>query len=486
LCKITFYRPISSITSIKISDKVPGDHFYSFLGVFKRLLLCDLKFEEYRMDPFLIKAIQLLLSLSLLIVLHELGHYIPAKIFKTRVEKFYLFFDVKFALFKKKIGGTEYGIGWLPLGGYVKIAGMIDESMDREQMEKPPQPWEFRSKPAWQRLIIMLGGVTVNLLLGFFIYMMVLFVWGSIYVTAEDMPQGFAVAEEFKEFGFRDGDRILEVNGEEFENSLDINRHLFMRDINSITVIHQDGSQETLEIPEEIGSKMFQEGVMQPFIPIQNAVLDSVIIEKAAGIAGLQKGDSLISFNSREIGYWHELAPLSQEAKNKEVELVFKRDDEIKSVKVTPDEDGMLGVTSRRDFNVQEREYGFVESIEEGFNYGYWTLHDYVAQFKYVFTAKGATKVGGFGAIGGLFPDSWNWQGFWLATALISIILAFMNILPIPALDGGHVVFLLYEIVTGRAPNEKFMEFAQIAGFFIIIALVLFANGNDIYRWLFE
>src|SRR5690606_4436068 len=253
----------------------------------------------------------------LLIVLHELGHYIPAKIFKTRVEKFYLFFDVKFALFKKKIGETEYGIGWLPLGGYVKISGMIDESMDREQMAKPPQPWEFRSKPAWQRLIIMLGGVTVNLLLGFVIYMMVLFVWGSSYVTPDDMPRGFAVAEEFKEFGFEDGDRILRVNGEEFENSLDINRHLFMRDVNSITVLRQNGEEETISIPEDIGSRMFEEGVMLPFIPIQNAVLDSVVADRAAGIAGLRKGDSLISFNETEIGYWHELSPLSKDAKNK-------------------------------------------------------------------------------------------------------------------------------------------------------------------------
>lgn len=438
------------------------------------------------MDPFLIKAIQLLLSLSLLIVLHELGHYIPAKIFKTRVEKFFLFFDVKFALFKKKIGETEYGIGWLPLGGYVKIAGMIDESMDREQMAKPPQPWEFRSKPAWQRLIIMLGGVTVNLVLGFVIYMMVLFVWGSSFVTPEDMPRGFAVAEEFKEFGFQDGDRILRVNGEEFENSLDINRHLFMRDVNTITVLHQNGEEEIISVPEDIGSKMFQEGVMQPFIPIQNAVLDSVVADRAAGAAGLQKGDSLISFNDSEIGYWHELSPLSQEAKNKEVEVVFKRGDEIKSTKITPDEEGLIGVTSKREFNIQSREYGLAESITEGFKFGYWTLHDYVAQFKYVFTAKGATQVGGFGAIGSIFPDAWNWQGFWMATAFISIILAFMNILPIPALDGGHVVFLMYEIVTGRKPNEKFMEYAQIVGFFILIALVLFANGNDIYRWLFE
>jgi regulator of sigma E protease len=438
------------------------------------------------MDPFIIKAIQLLLSLSLLIVLHELGHFIPAKLFKTRVEKFYLFFDVKFALFKKKIGGTEYGIGWLPLGGYVKISGMIDESMDKEQMAQPPKPWEFRSKPAWQRLIIMLGGVTVNLVLGFLIYMMVLFVWGSGYVSADDMPRGFAVAEEFKELGFEDGDRVLAVNGEPLENSIDVNRYLFLRDVQNITVLRQSGEEEVVSLPEDIGSYMFQQGVMQPFIPIQAPVLDSVVAETAADRAGLRPGDSLISLNNVEIGYWHELAPATAEAKNKEVEVVYSRDGEIRSTKITPDEDGIIGVYPSRGFKVQKREYGIGESISEGFDYGYWTLHDYVAQFKYVFTAKGATQVGGFGAIGGLFPDAWNWQGFWLATALISIILAFMNILPIPALDGGHVVFLMYEIVTGRKPNERFMEYAQLVGFFILIALVLFANGNDIYRWLFE
>lgn len=438
------------------------------------------------MDPFLIKAIQLLLSLSLLIVLHELGHFIPAKIFKTRVEKFYLFFDVKFSLFKKKIGDTVYGIGWLPLGGYVKISGMIDESMDKEQMAQPPKPWEFRSKPAWQRLIIMLGGVTVNLVLGFLIYMMVLFVWGSNYVGPEDMPRGFAVAEEFKQFGFEDGDRVLAVNGEELENSIDINRFLFMRDVENITVLHQDGETEIIPVPEDVGSYMFEEGVMLPFVPIQNAVLDTVVADMAAAEAGLQKGDSIISINDQEIGYWHELSPATAESKNKQVEVVFKRGDEILSRMVTPDEEGMIGVAPKRDFNVQTREYGLAESIKEGFEYGYWTLHDYVAQFKYIFTAKGATQVGGFGAIGGLFPDAWNWQGFWEATALISIILAFMNILPIPALDGGHVVFLMYEIITGRKPNERFMEYAQLVGFFILIALVLFANGNDIYRWLFE
>ncbi len=437
------------------------------------------------MNPFIIKAIQLILSLSLLIVLHELGHFIPAKLFKTRVEKFFLFFDLKFALFKKKIGNTVYGLGWLPLGGYVKIAGMIDESMDKDQMAQPAQPWEFRSKPAWQRLIIMLGGVTVNLILGFLIYMMVLFVWGSGYVGVNDMPRGFAVAQKFKQYGFKDGDRILTVDGSKMENMLDINRNLFMRNIHTLTVLHQNGNKQTITIPEDIGSTMFQEGVMQPFVPIQNAVVDSVISGKAAAIAGLKKGDSLISLNKNKIGYWHELAPIASKNKNKEVELVYERDGKIASTRITPDEEGILGVTSRRDFNIQTHEYSLGESIKKGFSYGYWTLHDYIAQFKYVFTKKGATQVGGFGAIGGLFPDAWNWQGFWLATALISIILAFMNILPIPALDGGHVMFLLYEIITGRAPSEKFMEYAQMVGFFIIIALVLFANGNDIYRAIF-
>ena len=438
------------------------------------------------MDPFIVKAIQLLLSLSLLIVLHEFGHFIPAKLFKTRVEKFFLFFDVKFALFKKKIGDTVYGIGWLPLGGYVKISGMIDESMDKEQMAQPPQQWEFRSKPAWQRLIIMLGGVTVNLVLGFLLFMMILFVWGTNYIGPDEMPEGFAIVDEFKEFGFENGDRVLQINGEDLQNSLDINRKLFMRDVKTVTVLHQNGDKETINIPENIGEKMFEEGIMQPFIPIQRPILDSVAAKTAADVAGLKKGDSIISINNQEIGYWHEMTKSTRANKNKEMEIVFERNGEIKSVMATPDEDGILGVTIRRDFEVKTQKYGFAESISEGFKDGYWTLRDYVYQFKYVFTKKGATQVGGFGAIGGMFPDAWNWQAFWHTTALISIILAFMNILPIPALDGGHVMFLLYEIITGRKPNEKFMEYAQMIGFFILIALVLYANGNDIYRAIFD
>lgn len=438
------------------------------------------------MSPFYIKAIQLFLSLSLLIVLHELGHFIPAKLFKTRVEKFFLFFDVKFALFKKKIGGTEYGIGWLPLGGYVKISGMIDESMDKEQMAKPPEPWEFRSKPAWQRLIIMLGGVTVNVVLGFLIYMMVLFVWGSNYVGVDDMPDGFAVNENIKQYGFQDGDRVLEVNGEEFEDMMAINKELFVRDVNSITVLHQDDTKQTITVPEDLSLQLFKKGVMSPFNPIGTKTIDSVFPDSPAKKAGLLKGDELVSLDGKNVKSLTDFNKFKEENENGLLQVVVERNGAEKHIEATPDDEGMLGFAMKRNFSIQNKKHSIGESITTGFSYTYWQLHDYAAQFKYVFTKKGATQVGGFGAIGGLFPDVWNWQGFWTTTAFLSIILAFMNILPIPALDGGHVMFLLYEIISGRKPNEKFMEYAQMVGFFILIALVLFANGNDIYRAIFD
>ncbi len=439
------------------------------------------------MSPFFIKAIQLLLSLSILIVLHELGHFIPAKLFKTRVEKFFLFFDVKFALFKKKIGETVYGIGWLPLGGYVKISGMIDESMDKEQMAGPPQPWEFRSKPAWQRLIIMLGGVTVNIVLGFFIYMAIIFTWGTSYVGVDDMPEGFRIDTSFQQYGFRDGDRIVSVNDKKFEDMTQINRHLFMRDINSVAVLHQSGEKETIQIPEDIGTIMFESGVLQPFSPIATNVLDSIEPGTSAEKAGLQKGDRIISLNGNTIKYWNDFIELkSADSTKSALALTYLRDGQESTISITPDEEGIIGVYPKANYKIQHKDYSFGESIAKGFDFGYWTLHDYIAQFKYVFTKKGASQVGGFGAIGNLFPDAWNWKVFWGTTAFISIILAFMNILPIPALDGGHVMFLLYEIIAGKKPNDKFMEYAQLVGFIILVSLLLFANGNDIYRAIFK
>lgn len=436
------------------------------------------------MSPFAVKAIQLILSLSFLIVLHELGHYIPAKIFKTRVEKFFLFFDIKFALFKKKIGETVYGIGWLPLGGYVKIAGMIDESMDKEQMAGPPQSWEFRSKPAWQRLIIMLGGVTVNIIVGFVIYMSILYFFGRDIVTNDNIPEGFAVTESFKEYGFQDGDQILKVNGEDFLNVTDINKYLFLRDVETIDVKHQNGITEILSIPEDIGVIMFQNDILKPFTERLNPIIDTVVAGYPADIAGLKKGDSIISINNNNIRYWHELKLNVQDHIDKENTIVVSRNGKQISLNVKTNEEGQIGV-----YNFTETthvDYTLWEGITGGTGYGYNILKDYVKQFKYVFTKKGASQLGGFGAIGNLFPDQWNWLSFWQTTALISIILAFMNILPIPALDGGHVMFLLYEMVSGRKPNDKVMEYAQLIGFFLLIALVLFANGNDIYRWLFK
>lgn len=436
------------------------------------------------MSPFAVKAIQLLLSLSLLIVLHELGHFIPAKLFKTRVEKFFLFFDVKFALFSKKIGDTVYGIGWLPLGGYVKISGMIDESMDKEQMALPPQPWEFRSKPAWQRLIIMLGGVTVNIIVGFVIYMGILKFYGQDITTNEQLPEGFAIHESFTSYGFQDGDQILSLNGATFENVTAINKYLFLRDVNSIKVLHTNGQEQTIMMPEDIGAIMFENDVLRPFTQRVAPILGVIGDERfPAAAAGFQKEDKILSINGTPIVFWHEFQKLVKENGQKEnVFLVDRLGIEI-TIKASPNEDGQIGL--RPYSNSIRKEYTLGASITGGIGYGVDVLKDYVTQFKYVFTKKGASQVGGFGAIGSLFPDTWDWTSFWQTTALISIILAFMNILPIPALDGGHVMFLLYEMISGRKPNDKFMEFAQIAGFFLLIALVLFANGNDIYRYVF-
>ena len=436
------------------------------------------------MSPIIIKGIQLLLSLSLLVVLHELGHFIPAKLFKTRVEKFYLFFDVKFALFKKKIGETEYGIGWLPLGGYVKISGMIDESMDTEQMKLAPEAWEFRSKPAWQRLIIMLGGVIVNLILGFFIYMMIHLVWGKDTLTSEAVPNGMDVTVLAESVGFQDGDRILKVDGEVLDNVYNLNKYLFLRSVSEVEVQHSSGVKETLQIPEDFGSQMFESGDLRPVTLLLPAAIE-VQPNSPAAAAGLLTKDIILSTNGVAISNYSFLVDHIKKEQYDTLHIELKRgDDQIITKTVLPREDGTIGIYPN-SIEYTHIDLNLSESISAGFTYGYWTLFDYAAQFKYVFTKKGASQVGGFAAIGSLFPSEWDWLGFWSSTALLSIILAFMNILPIPALDGGHVMFLLYEMISGRKPNDRFMEYAQMFGFFLLLAVLLFANGNDVYRAIF-
>ena len=440
------------------------------------------------METF-IKISQFILSLSILIVLHELGHFIPAKIFKTKVEKFYLFFDYKFSIFKKKIGDTVYGIGWIPLGGYVKIAGMIDESMDTDQMKEEPKPWEFRSKPAWQRLIIMLGGVTVNFLLGILIYIMILIVWGEYYVQPEDVKSGFAVAEEFKKYGFEDGDKILKVNDEIPFDVLSINKHLFLRNVESIEVKHLNGNSEKINLPEDIGLEMWTAGNMEPFLPRFSAVLDSILPSSPAEKANLLKGDRIIAIDNKEVNYWDEFTSAVKNNKNQsEMDIVVLRNGVQDTISVKPNNEGKFGVypkiTIGESIDQQHKKYSFAESIPKGTSKAYWTLRDYMAQFKYVFTKKGATSLGGFGTILSIFPTKWDWQRFWGLTAFLSIMLAFMNLLPIPALDGGHVVFTLYEMISGRKPSDKFLEHAQVVGFILLITLLLYANGNDVYKWV--
>ena len=435
------------------------------------------------MEIILIKGAQLILSLSILVILHELGHYIPAKLFGCRVEKFYLFFDWPFALFKKKIGETEFGVGAFPLGGYVKISGIVDESFDTEHTDSEPKEWEFRSKPAWQRLIILLGGVTINFILGFLLYMMIMFVWGKTVVSEENLNSGFKVSELMQEVGFEDGDKILTVDGKEIVDQFDINKMLFTRGISQVQALSLNGQRKTINIPEDIGTQMMESGQILLFIPIPDLVIDSVISDMPASYAGLQKGDIISRVNGSKILNPDDFD--SQKSINADyIELEISRNGNLFDAVVPFDSDEkLIGINiGSQMISPTNLDYGFFESISVGFDYGYWTLYDYVSQFQFVFTKAGASQLGGFGTIGKIFPAAWDWQRFWETTALLSIILAFMNLLPIPALDGGHVMFVLYEIVSGRKPNEKFMEYATLAGVILLIGLFVYANGMDVVR----
>jgi regulator of sigma E protease len=450
------------------------------------------------MNPIVIQTIQFFMSLSLLIVLHELGHFIPAKIFKTRVEKFYLFFDIKYSLFKKKIGETVYGIGWLPLGGYVKIAGMIDESMDTEQMQEPPKPWEFRSKPSWQRLIIMLGGVTVNFILAVIIYIGMAYSYGDQYIVANSLKDGFLVTEKTigDKLGVQTGDKIIAVDGEPVDRFLSL--PLLIVNGNSLT-IERDGRTFEQAIPVDFIATLLEDEEKIQFLSLRTPfIISDVPKDSPNASAGFRKNDLVTAINGTSISYRDEVMPVLEANKGKEITITVRRENgssEDLLVRIT--DEGLLGVQVGATleayeemgyFDIETRKYTFLESIPAGIDKGVTTLTSYVKQLKKIFNPEtGAYKgVGGFAAIGNMFPDTWNWPAFWSTTALISIILAFMNILPIPALDGGHVMFLLYEMVTGRKPSDKFLEYAQMTGFFLLIGLLLFANGNDLYKWLFK
>ena len=439
-----------------------------------------------------IKLSQFLLSLSLLIILHELGHFIPAKIFKTRVEKFYLFFDVKFSLLKKKIGETEYGIGWLPLGGYVKISGMIDESMDKEQMALPAQPWEFRSKPAWQRLIIMLGGVFVNFILAFIIYIGMAWGYGDEYVDNNSLKDGIWVTSPVVESaGIKTGDRIVSIDGKKVERfvpavTMDI---LTSKEV----IIERNGEEKTLNMPVDFIGKILDSD-KKGVITLRMPFVVGTVADTSKNKEILKPKDIVVSLNGSPVKYYDQAITILKANKGKKINAVVLRKLKETPITVEVNKEGKLGVVpgALNEDNLEKLgyykfskiSYGFVESIPVGIEKGKDQLIGYGKQLKMIFNPDtGAYKgVGGFAAIYNVFPSSWSWEVFWNITALLSIMLGVMNLLPIPALDGGHVVFLLYEMISGRKPSDKFLENAQMVGFFLLITLLLFANGNDIYK----
>ena len=438
------------------------------------------------MTETLIQAAQFFLSLSFLIVLHELGHFIPAKLFNTRVEKFYLFFDPYFSLFKKKIGGTEYGIGWLPLGGYVKISGMIDESMDTEHLNAEPQPWEFRSKPAWQRLIIMVGGVAVNVLLAMVIYAMILFTWGDDYLKTENLKYGIECSDLAKEIGFENGDNILTIDGVYYENFSDIPEAILISGASEV-LVERNGETVSISIPSNLIERFIDKnesgfiGMAWPYIAQK---FDDGSVAEAAGVL---TGDQLIAINGQEALYFSDYVKTLPSLAEQEIQLSVLRGLDTLHYDMILGETGKIGVyyvPPTELISFDHRDYGFFESFPAGTAMAIDRLDSYVQQMKLIFNPEtGAWKgLGGFISIGKQYSPEWDWRSFWSFTAFLSIILAFMNILPIPALDGGHVMFLLGEMITGRKPSDKLLEYAQVTGFLILIALLLLANGNDIIK----
>ena len=440
------------------------------------------------METFLIKALQLIVALSLLVIIHELGHFLWARLFKIRVEKFYIFFNPWFSLakWKPKNSETTYGIGWLPLGGYVKIAGMIDESMDKEQMAQPPQPWEFRTKPAWQRLLVMTGGVLNNFILAIIIYAGIAWYWGEKTIPYQNAYEGMDFTPAAQALGFRNGDILLEADGKLID-SRDRSSLFNMLEAKEVKVLRNHTDTVTLAMPANAVLKLPQD---DPFMAYRLPVfVKQVMNGDPADKGGLAEGDRIIAVGDSLTPAYTELVPALKAYAAKEVPLTYLREGDTILTKVTPTEGGKLGfglMSPMEVFVCDTTQDGFFQSIPVGISNGTGMLVSYVGSMKHVFTKEGAESIGGFGAIGSLFPAKWNWRTFWEMTAFLSIILAFMNIIPIPALDGGHVAFLLWEVVTRRKPSEKFMEYAQMAGMFFLLALLIYANFNDIYRFLIK
>jgi len=432
-----------------------------------------------------VKVVQLLLSLSILVIFHEMGHFIAAKLFKTRVEKFYLFFDPWFSLFKFKKGETEYGVGWLPLGGYVKISGMIDESMDTEQMKQPPKPWEFRSKPAWQRLIIMLGGVTVNLILAIVIYILMLMVWGEQYLPASSLKYGISVDSTGYRMGLRNGDNIISIDNKVVDDFVTIPKTLILEEAKTIQVM-RDGWKVNIEIPKGFISRLIQEKPTD-FISFRFPfVISSFSAGAPASRAGMLKNDRILGINDTLYPYFTEFRKALQLYRNKKVSVIVLRGKDSLKLNVSIPSTGLIGVYSKppSDFlEFREKSYNGFTAVPAGVIKAFEGVGNYIKSIKILFSQEKAYEsVGGFIAIGSIFPSTWDWQAFWHLTAFLSIMLAVLNVLPIPALDGGHVMFLLYEILFRRKPSDKFIEYAQIVGMVILFGLLIFANGNDILK----
>ena len=436
----------------------------------------------------LIKVVQLFLSLSLLVAIHEFGHFIVARIFKIRVEKFYIFFDPWFSLFKFKRGDTEYGLGWIPLGGYVKIAGMIDESMDTEQMKQPVQPWEFRAKPAWQRFLVMVAGVVMNLLLAFAIYCGISYKWGSSYLANEEVKWGYNFNTTAEQMGFVDGDKIISIEGKEIDNVNEILNALVISDSDRTVVIERQGLQQQFTIPyDQLIEMRNNEEFKDLYSPVVPMIVESIEFETTRE-AGILAGDRIKGVNGIISDDATQIKEFLAECKGTDATLEVERQGGTIQITLPVSEDGRIGILMAQPFELRTRHYSLLESIPAGARLTIKQLKGYWQQLKMIFQPKTEMykSLGGFISIGSIFPSEWNWLSFWNTTAFLSIILAVMNIIPIPGLDGGHSLFTLWEIITRRKPSDKFLEIAQYVGLAILFALLIYANGNDIYRFFIK